>query len=62
MGNKKGKKDFVDQVMNFFNDDGHSKGKRPSTREKHEDARRDTGSGKPNSKSSVKYRRWKNQK
>lgn len=58
MGKKKDS-DFVDQVMNFFNTE-HTKNARKSTHDKHTGANRNQGSGKPNSKSSVRERRRRN--
>lgn len=56
------KKSLWDQFIEGNFSQGHNNGARPSTREKHEDANRGTGSGKPNSKSGVKYRHWKNKR
>lgn len=63
MGKKKKRGDAVDDLMNFFNDDywGHSNGKRKSTWDKHSGANRNQGSGRPNTKSSVRNRHRRNQ-
>ncbi len=57
MANKKG------SVAHFFfgaQDGGHSSNKRKSTHDKHTAAKRNSGSGRPNTKSSVRDRRNRN--
>lgn len=59
MGKKQG--GFGDALdLIFGTGGGHRKNQRKSNHDKHTGARRDTGSGKPNSKSNVRERRRRN--
>lgn len=58
MGKKK--KDGFESFLDFVFQVEHTNGKRKSTHDKHTGANRNPGSGKPNTKSSVRERRRRN--
>lgn len=60
MSRNKRNRDLFDVLFNTPG--GHTKNKRGSTHDKHTGARRDSGSGRPNTKSEVRQRHQRNQR